>query len=110
MGFSAAVSTHRICQAFRDSAVSEQTARHWFQKFSPGALSLCHDSHIGRPPTLENEVLDSVINEDSSLTCGELARQFQDSDKTIILHLHRLGKSYMRSNQFSHEPLEIHKN
>ncbi|GFS38703.1 histone-lysine N-methyltransferase SETMAR [Trichonephila inaurata madagascariensis] len=41
VGLSVAASSRRICQAFGDSAVNERTARHWFQKFRSGDLSLC---------------------------------------------------------------------
>ncbi|PRD23165.1 UNVERIFIED_CONTAM: Histone-lysine N-methyltransferase SETMAR [Trichonephila clavipes] len=48
VGLSAAVSSRRICQALGDSAVNERTARHWFQKFRSGDLSLCDKSRTGR--------------------------------------------------------------
>ncbi|GFY49110.1 histone-lysine N-methyltransferase SETMAR [Trichonephila inaurata madagascariensis] len=43
-------------------------ARHWFQKFWSGDLSLCDKARTGRPQV--------AIEEDSSQTCGEPARQF----------------------------------
>ncbi|PRD23522.1 UNVERIFIED_CONTAM: Histone-lysine N-methyltransferase SETMAR [Trichonephila clavipes] len=46
---SAAASSHQIYQAFGDIAVSERTARHWFQKFRTGDLSLCDKARTGQP-------------------------------------------------------------
>ena len=94
VGLSAATSSRHICQAFGGSAVNERTARHWFQKFKSGDLSLRDESRSGRPQVLNDRALKAAIEEDSSLTCGELARQFNVSDKTVRLYLHRLGKAY----------------
>ena len=109
VGLSAAASSRRICQAFGDSAVNERTARHWFQKFRSGNLSLCDEARCGRPQALDNEALQAAIEEDSSLTCGELARQFNVSDETVRLHLHRLGKAYKLSKWVPHTLLDVHK-
>ncbi|GFY70242.1 histone-lysine N-methyltransferase SETMAR [Trichonephila inaurata madagascariensis] len=48
-GLLAAASMCRICQAYRDSAVNERKARHWFQKFRSGDLSLRDKAQTGRP-------------------------------------------------------------
>ncbi|GFY75909.1 histone-lysine N-methyltransferase SETMAR [Trichonephila inaurata madagascariensis] len=63
VGLSAAASSHRICQAFGVSAVNELTARHWFQKFWSGDLSLCDKARTGRPQALDDEALNAGIEE-----------------------------------------------
>ncbi|XP_076049305.1 histone-lysine N-methyltransferase SETMAR-like [Oratosquilla oratoria] len=92
VGLSAAASSRRVCQAFGDSAVNECAARRWFKKFKSGELSLRDEPRSGQPQVLNDGVLKAAIEEDSSLTCGELPRQFNVSDETVRLHLHRLGK------------------
>ncbi|GFT64929.1 histone-lysine N-methyltransferase SETMAR [Trichonephila clavipes] len=82
---SVAASSRRICQAFGDRAVNERTTRHWFQKFSSGDLSLCDKAPTGRPQALDDEALQAAIDEDSSQTCGELARQFNTSSETDFI-------------------------
>ncbi|GFT85604.1 histone-lysine N-methyltransferase SETMAR [Trichonephila clavipes] len=57
VSLSAAASSSRICQAVGDSAVNERMARHWFQKFRLGGLSLCNKARTGRPQALDDEVL-----------------------------------------------------
>ena len=79
VGLSAAASSLRICQAFGDGTVNERTTRRWFQKFKLGDLSLHDEPRSGRPQVLNDEVLKAAIEQDSSLTCGELARQFNIS-------------------------------
>ncbi|GFS74036.1 histone-lysine N-methyltransferase SETMAR [Trichonephila clavipes] len=74
-----------------------------------GDLSLCDKARTGRPQTLDDEALQAAIEEDSSQTCGELAKQFNTSSETVRLHLHRLSKTHRRSKWVPHTPLEVHK-
>src|SRR5215813_8472857 len=59
--------------------------------------------------SLDNETLQAAIEEDSSLMCGELARQFNVSDETVRVHLHCLGKAYRLSKWVPHTLSEVHK-
>ncbi|PRD18640.1 UNVERIFIED_CONTAM: mariner\T [Trichonephila clavipes] len=90
-----------------DSAVSERTARHWFQKFRSGDLSLCDKARTGRPQALYDEALQAAIGKDSSQTCGELVRQFNTSSEIVRLYVHRLGKTYRLSKWVPHTLLEV---
>ena len=71
-------------------------------KFKSGDLSLRDESRSGRPQVLNGRALKAAIAEDSSLTCGELARQFNVLDETVRLHLHCLGKAYKLSKWVPH--------
>ncbi|GFY75876.1 histone-lysine N-methyltransferase SETMAR [Trichonephila inaurata madagascariensis] len=88
VGLSAAVTSRRICQAFGDSAVNEL--------------------RTGRSQALNDKALQAAI-ENSSKTCGELARQFITSSETVRLHPHRLGKTYRLNKWVPHTLLEVHK-
>ncbi|GFT40459.1 histone-lysine N-methyltransferase SETMAR [Nephila pilipes] len=90
VGLSEAASCRTICLVFGDSAVNERTASHWFQKFRLGSLSVCDEPRSGRPHILDDEALQWAIEEDSSLTYRERAKQFNVSNKTLRLHMHRL--------------------
>ncbi|GFY40094.1 histone-lysine N-methyltransferase SETMAR [Trichonephila inaurata madagascariensis] len=50
-----------------------------------------------------------AIEEDSSQTCGELARQFNTSSEMVRLHLHRLGKTYRLIKWVPYTLLEVRK-
>lgn len=91
-----------ICQAFGDNAVSECTARHWFQKFRSGDLFLCDESCSSQSQVLDDEALKAAMQEDNSQTCGELTKYFQVSDETVRLHLHCIGKTYKLSKWVPH--------
>ncbi|GFT09608.1 histone-lysine N-methyltransferase SETMAR [Trichonephila clavipes] len=96
VGLSTAASSHRICQAFGDSAVNERTAV--FLKLS------------NRPTqALGDEALQAAIEEDSSQTCGEFTRQFNTFSQTVRLHLYRLDKTYRLSKRAPRTLLEVHK-
>ncbi|XP_076053689.1 histone-lysine N-methyltransferase SETMAR-like [Oratosquilla oratoria] len=109
VGLLAAASSRRICQAFGDSAVNERTVRRWFKKFKSGDLSLRGEPRSGRPQVLNDGVLKAAIEEDSSLTCGEFVRQFNVSNETVRIHLHRLGKTFKLSKWVPRTLLEVHK-
>ena len=92
LGTSASSSSRKLCTAFGEGAVSEKTARNWFQKFRSGNETLEDKLRAGRPISLHNGNLKAAIEFDSCLTCHELASRFNVSDETIRLHLNQLGK------------------
>lgn len=51
----------------------------------------------------------AVVEEDSSVTWGKLARQFHVLDESVRLHLPRLSKKYRLSLWVLHTLLEVHK-
>ncbi|GFT14087.1 hypothetical protein TNCV_3641661 [Trichonephila clavipes] len=54
-----------------------------------GDLSLCDKARTGRPQALDVEALQAATAEDSSQTCGELARQFNTFSETVRFPLQR---------------------
>ncbi|XP_035223455.1 histone-lysine N-methyltransferase SETMAR-like [Stegodyphus dumicola] len=103
-----AESSCRIFQALGDDAINRRNTRQWFQKFRSGNLSLSDAPSSGRPQALHDEAL-SVIQSDSSQTCGELAAHFQVFNETIRLHLHPIGKAYKLSKWVPHSLSDANK-
>lgn len=97
LGTSASCASRKLCTALGEGAVSEQTARNWFQKFHCGNETLEDEPWAGQPISLNNEDLKAAIKSDSGLTCHELASRFNVSDETIRLHLHQLGEKWKLS-------------
>ncbi|GFT55754.1 tigger transposable element-derived protein 4 [Nephila pilipes] len=71
-------------QALGNSAVNEHTARHLLNKFRPRDLSFCDESLRGRQQALDDEALPAATEKDSSLTCGGLAKQFNEVNKGVM--------------------------
>lgn len=61
------------------------------------AISIFQVGRFVPPQALDDDALQAAIEEESSLTCGELSSQFIMSDETVRLHFHRLHKTYMLS-------------
>jgi len=102
VGLSASASSCRICQAFGENSANDRTARHWFQKFRSGDVSLADEPRSGRTHVLDDEALKAAIEEDSDLMCEELAERFHVSAEIVRLHLNRIGKSYRLSKWVPH--------
>ena len=54
LGTSASYASHKLCTAFGEGAVSEKTARNWFQKFRTGNKTVEDEPRAGRPISLNN--------------------------------------------------------
>ena len=94
LGTSNSSASRKLCTAFGEGAVSERTARNWFQKFCSGNETLGDEPRAGRPIPLNNGGLKAAVESDSCLTCHERTSRFKVSYETIRLHLHQLGKRW----------------
>jgi [histone H3]-lysine36 N-dimethyltransferase SETMAR len=72
--------------------VSESTCMRWFRKFRDGERGLEDAERSGRPSDFSDDQLRQLIEEDDTLTTGELATIFECSDETVRTHLHTIGK------------------
>ena len=79
LGTSALSASFKLCTAFGEGAVSEKTARNWFQKFRSGNEALEDEPPTGRPIFLNNSNLKAAIESDLCLICHELASRFNGS-------------------------------
>jgi [histone H3]-lysine36 N-dimethyltransferase SETMAR len=102
LGTNAAEASRKICTAFGEDAVTSRTAQRWFKKFALGDQSLEDNARSGRPSSLDIDELRTVIETNSNLTCQMLAEEFQVSDETIRIHLHKIGKKWKLSTWVPH--------
>ena len=91
LGTNAAEATRKICRAFGQNTVTEPMHKTGTERSE--VVTLEDQPRSGRPSSLDEEQLKQAIEEDSSLTCQELAERFNVSDETIRRHLHQLGKT-----------------
>lgn len=103
MGKKATESHRSICEAFGESAISERSCQRWFHQFRSGDESL-EDEERGRPPpAIDDDDLLEKIEADPTKSSRELARELNCDQKTIINHLHHLGKLYRLGTWSPHE-------
>ena len=91
-GRNGAEAARNINSILWDNAVNEQTIRFWFQKFANGDFIL-EDQERGRPkPSINDENLKAVVENDPKASVRELATNFNVSIGTISNHLKAIGK------------------
>lgn len=72
--------------------MSERTAREWFARFRGGDLHLEDQPRSGRPPKVDRDLLQQLIEADPRQTARELGVTLGVHHTTVIEHLHALGK------------------
>ena len=91
-GLKAAESYRRLCQAYGQGVVTEQTVRNWFHRFASGNYSIKDESKSGRPTELDDEELLQLVESNPRLTTREMAMKLGTNQSTIVRHLQKLGK------------------
>ena len=91
-GVKAAEWRYRNCVAFCINAVLEHTAQDWFKRFCGGDTNIEDRSRSGRPSKIDEDFLLQMIKADPHKTSSDLASDLAVSYRTVIKHLHAIGK------------------
>lgn len=91
-GVNAAEAARQICSVYGKEEMSESTARRWFSRFKNGNFDLKDGPHTGRPTVFDEERLNQLLHENPRQTTRELAEQMDCDKKTVVNHLHSMGK------------------
>lgn len=102
LGHNAAEATKNICNAEGADSLNDSTARRWFQKFREGDFSLKDQPRTGRPVCIDSNELLTNIEENPTKSSRTLAEEFSCSQKSVINHLHSLGKQYRSGREIPH--------
>jgi histone-lysine N-methyltransferase SETMAR len=86
-----------------EGTISKSTCAKWFAEFRKGNRSLEDTPHIGRPSTIDDATLKSLVLDDSTLTPEDLAVTFGCDARTIRRHLHSAGLVPKHSRWVPHE-------
>lgn len=90
-GSSASNCTNSMCEHLSEGIVSERTVQRWFKKWKNGVLTLDDEVHTGRPLEINLDQLKEIVDSNPSFTCLDLSLEFNLSEETIRLNLHKLG-------------------
>ena len=91
-GVKAAEAAREICAVYGEGAMPESTARRLFSRFKNGNFDLKDGSHTGRQIEFDEERLNQLLHENPRQTTRELAEQMDCDQKTVVNHLHSMGK------------------
>lgn len=90
--FKAIDAMRNICNVMGFYTVSYYTAKIWFQRFKQDNFNLITSLSAGWPTEVNEHRLQELIKQDPRRTTRSLAKELQGCHKTIITHLHQLGK------------------
>jgi len=109
LGHSARSAAANLCTAFGESTTTHTTVNDWFKKFTSGDTSLENEPR-GRPmTTIDDDILEQLIQDNPRLTTREMAAILSSSHTTIERHLHALGKINVACNWIPHKLTEAQK-
>lgn len=102
-GSKAAQAARNINDVYGANTTNERTTRYWFTRFRSGNFDLKNEPR-GRPKTLvDNDELKAIVEADETQSTAELAAAFDVSIKTILVHLHQIGKVKKLDKWVPHE-------
>lgn len=110
LGKNAKTAANQINQAKGRGTVSERTAQWWFAKFCNGDTELEDQPRTERPREIDREAVIEAIEEDPTLTTGDLANDFECSNEQIQKILKAAGKKWRKGNWVSHDLTQAQKN
>ncbi|GFT07793.1 histone-lysine N-methyltransferase SETMAR [Trichonephila clavipes] len=99
----ASVACKNLSAVFGKYIVQVCTCQRWFSKFRSGGLSLQESNRSVRPSNIDNDVLRSMLENNSHLTSQEIAEKFGIHHTTVGDHIKSLGFVLKRSVWVPHE-------
>ncbi|EFP11540.1 hypothetical protein CRE_24876 [Caenorhabditis remanei] len=82
----------KMAAVYEDESPSFNTIKLWFERFEANDYELDDKPHSGRPPELDLEVLEGIVEADPYQTSREMATMLGVSHVTIIRGLKSIGK------------------
>lgn len=102
-GLSGAAAAKEICDVYGEDSTTKSTCDRWYTKFRSGDTSLTDQPRDGRPSTISDGVLESLLAANPRQTTRELAEQLGCTHTTVENHLHALGKVQKYGSWLPHE-------
>lgn len=105
----AAAAHQELQQTYGADAPSLSTCKRWLNKFASGSDKKEDQPRAGRPVTLKNDELQRLLEEDPGQSSRQLGEQLGCDQKTVVRHLHELGKVHKASVWVPHKLTEDNK-
>lgn len=83
--------TNKICSVYGKDAISKRTVRKWFCRFKQGKFCLEDNERSGRPSTIDDEQLITLLYYNSKYSLDELSLLLDIRQNTIREHLVKNG-------------------
>ncbi|XP_029637542.1 histone-lysine N-methyltransferase SETMAR-like [Octopus sinensis] len=93
-----------ICEVYPD-AVKAHTCQLWFKRFKDGNCDMSDKSHIGRQPTLNDDLLNETIVSDPHQSTRDLVQKLNVLCSAIHKHLKQIEKTYKERIWTPHEAM-----
>lgn len=90
-GKKAAEAGREICTVYGTDAINEKTCQKWFQRFRSGDFNLEDAPRSGRPITIDDDQILSLVQKDRQLTTQEIADTLEIDRTTVAKRLKKLG-------------------
>ena len=80
-----------ICAVYGEGAVTDRTCQKWFVKFHAGDFSMDDAQQSGRPVEVDNNQIETIIENNQCYTTREIANILKIPKSSIENHLYQLG-------------------
>ena len=80
-----------ICAVYGEGAVSDRTCQKWFEKFRARDFLLDNAPWSSRPVEVDNDQIETLIENNQCYTMWEIADIFKISKSSIESHLYQFG-------------------
>ena len=90
-GENATETQKKICAVYGEGAVTDRTCQKWFVKFRAGDFSLDDAPQLGRPGEVDNDQIETLIENSQRYTTWEIADILKISKSSTENHLNQLG-------------------
>ena len=87
----AAETARKICTVYGPDALKERLVQKWFTRFRAGNFDLKDAERSGRPSTVDDDIIKSVMDSDRHLTLREIAEITNVSHQIVAGHLKKIG-------------------
>ena len=99
-----AAEAHRLLvEAYGEAALSEKSCREWYQKFKNGEFDTEDKERSGKLKVYEDAELETLLDQDSCQTEGELTFKFGVTQQAISHRLKLLGMIQKQGNWVPYE-------